>query len=156
MRKHLQYLKYVILHKWYVFIECCKLGIPVRGLLHDKSKFLLREWIPYTEHFYGDKNPRNDDGSYNPIEVGGTFDYAWLSHQHHNKHHWQYWILKGDSGYEKVLNIPVKYRKEMLADWRGAGKAINGKDDCKEWYLGNVDKMKLHPIVKEWLEERIL
>lgn len=53
MKKHLRYLKYLIRHRWYVFLECCKLGIPWRGIVHNLSKFLPSEWFPYVERFYG-------------------------------------------------------------------------------------------------------
>jgi hypothetical protein len=56
MGKFFKYLKYVIRHKWYVFLECCNLGIPFRGIFHDLSKFLPDEFFPYMNHFYGYKN----------------------------------------------------------------------------------------------------
>jgi hypothetical protein len=152
MKKHFRYLSYILRHKWFVFIECCKLGIPWLGFVHDLSKFTPTEWLPYVEHFYGDKpSPRNKTGAYNPLSVGGSFDYAWLSHQHHNKHHWQYWILKGDEDAQRVLPMPDKYRKEMLADWRGAGKAL-GKPATASWYYLNRTSMVLHPETREWIE----
>ena len=154
--KHLKYLSYVLRHKWFVFVECCKLGVPLRGILHDLSKLSPKEWLPYVNHFYGDKpSPRGEDGSYNPLHVGDDFDYAWLSHQHHNKHHWQYWILRGDSGETKALPMPIRYAKEMLADWRGAGRAITGKDNTLEWYQKNKHKMVLHNLTRYWIESEL-
>ena len=61
--KHLKYLCYVLRHKWYVFIECCKLGIPVRGLVHDLSKFRPSEWFPYANFIHKPKQ-RDDTGYY--------------------------------------------------------------------------------------------
>ena len=156
MERHWKYLKYVVRHKWYVLIECCKFGIPIRGLLHDLSKFKPAEWFPYVDYFYGDKpSPRSADGSYDPLSVGEDFDYAWLSHQHCNKHHWQYWILWGDLGRTKCLPMPLRYTKEMLADWRGAGKALSGKDDTLNWYQLNKDKMQLHEATRIWIEQQL-
>lgn len=43
------------------------------------------------------------------------------------------------------------YRREMLADWIGAGKAL-GKPNTWEWYAANKDKMQLHPDTREWVE----
>lgn len=154
MIKHLKYLKYVIRHKWYVFIECCKLGIPWRGIVHDMSKLKPAEWLPYVNHFYGDKpSPRDKTGAYNPLLVRGDFDYAWLSHQHNNPHHWQYWILRGDAGWTKVMPMPDKYIREMVADWQGAGKAITGKNDATDWYKANKSKMELHQTTITRVEE---
>lgn len=153
--KHLKYLSYVLRHKWYVFVECCKLGIPWRGIVHDLSKFSPTEWFPYVETFYGKKpSPRDTTGAYDPSKVGGSFDLAWLHHQHHNPHHWQWWVLRGDSDAQKILPMPVTYAKEMLADWRGAGRA-QGKPDTKAWYLANKDKMQLHLDTRRWIEEQL-
>lgn len=51
--RHLQYLRYVLVHKWYTLIECYKLGILWQGIVHDLSKFSPREWSPYVKWFYG-------------------------------------------------------------------------------------------------------
>ena len=80
-----------------------------------------------------------------------AFDYAWLLHQKRGKHHWQWWILPEDDGGIKVLPMPDKYRKEMLADWRGAGKA-QGTPDSYKWYMHNKEKMQLHPDTRKWVE----
>ena len=49
-----KYLQYVIKHKYYVMIECFKVGLYWRGLVHDMSKFRPSEFIPYARYFYGD------------------------------------------------------------------------------------------------------
>lgn len=57
--KHLRYLKYVALHKLYVFIA----GFAMRGLdvpflfrlvIHDLSKLRPSEWRPYATYFYSE------------------------------------------------------------------------------------------------------
>lgn len=51
---HWQYLKYVVRHKWFVLIAGLQTGAPLwRLLIHDWSKFLPSEWIPYARYFYG-------------------------------------------------------------------------------------------------------
>lgn len=147
MKKHLRYLSYLLRHKWYVFVECCKLGIPWRGLVHDWHKFLPCEWFPYVNQFYEEKPPSK--------KVSENFSLAWLKHQKRGKHHWQYWILFKDNGDMELFSMPDQYRKEMLADWRGAGKAINGKDDTPQWYARNREDMILHPLTRAWVEEQI-
>ena len=163
MKAHWKYLQYVLCHKWYVFVACCKLGIPLAGLVHDMSKFSPSEWFPYVDKFYGGKWPeqhygdmRNQlDYAYTQGWVDLRFDEAWNHHQKRNPHHHQYWVLREDSGLVKVLDMPMRYRKEMLADWRGAGMAINGKDDTRNWYLKNRDRMLLHPDTREWIESKL-
>ena len=140
------YLKYIICHKWFVFWECVRLGIVWRGLIHDWHKFLPGEWLPYARYFY------NLDGTPKPTETGDpAFDFAWLLHQKRGRHHWQWWILPEDEGGIKILPMGEKDRLEMLADWRGAGKA-QGTPDTKLWYKANNQKMQLHPDTRRWLE----
>lgn len=222
---YLKYLKYILRHKWFVFVECCKIGAPLRGMLHDMSKFLPSEFIPYAHYFYGtwykNEDWHGDKRNHIPYEctekgVEEAFDIAWLKHQKRNPHHWQYWLLVNDSssgeftiqemgtGYEmflsrhnrhlamfhesvlspedkvkfndgtnpnayiyakeikdrlnkspKVLEMPTKYRKEMLADWIGAGMAITGKRDVKGWYGKNRLNIIIHPNTREWIDTEV-
>jgi len=162
MKKYLRYLNYLIKHKWFVFLESCKEGIMWQGFIHDLSKFLPSEFFPYVEHFYGGKDyndinkGRDETGYYKPTDTGDKdFDFAWLLHQKRNKHHWQWWILPEDEGGLKILEMPLKYRKEMLCDWLGAAKAQGHKDNRKEWYNKNKDKMQLGPETERWIEQKI-
>ncbi len=145
-----KYLYYVIKHKWFVFLECVKMGIVWRGLVHDLSKFRPSEFIPYARNFYG-KYPEN----YMANIIPKLFDEAWLFHIHRNPHHWQFWLLQEDDGKLKNIPIPLKYLKEMVADWRGAGRAITGKDNIKGWYLENKHKINLRAINRLWVEHNI-
>jgi hypothetical protein len=43
----------------------------------------------------------------------------------------------------------------MLADWKGAGKAINGYDDTVNWYLKNRDRMVLSSLTKAYIERKL-
>lgn len=156
MRRYLNYLQYVVKHKWFVFIECCKFGIPWLGIIHDWSKFLPSEFILYARYFYNpdgsSKQVRDDMGYYKPTDTGDrAFDFAWLLHQKRNRHHWQWWVLPEDEGNIKVLPMPEKYRLEMLADWLGAGLA-QGTPDVVKWFAKNQGKMTLHVSTRAWLE----
>lgn len=42
-----------------------------------------------------------------------------------------------------ALPMPMKYVREMVADWVGAGRAM-GKNDAKGWYQNNKKDMTLH------------
>lgn len=160
MRKYIKYFVYVLRHRWYVFLECCKAGIVWQGIIHDLSKLLLSEFIPYANHFYGTNSSisrgRNKTGYYKPTDTGDKdFDFAWLLHQKRNRHHWQWWILPEDEGGVKVLDMPLKYRKEMLCDWRGAGRAQGNKTTPTVWYENNKNKMQLHRGTRTWIENHI-
>lgn len=171
MREHWQYLKFLLKHKWFVFQECCRLGIPWRGLVHDLSKFSPAEWGPYVDYFYGgpwpDRLPtdfRYQFGDqYTKGWVQRRFDAAWLTHIHRNPHHWQHYVLLEDSGAVKVLEMPRPHRLEMIADWWGAGRALGGKPpagadryaELRAWYVANKDKMQLGLRTREMVEAAI-
>lgn len=149
MKDHIQYLKYVRRHKWFVFRGFRYTGgSPILAIFHDLSKFFPQEWFPYVHSFYNrdgsKRNVRNADGSYDPTKVSREFDYAWKSHQLHNAHHWQHWVLINDEDDTYPLPIPDKYIREMVADWIGAGIAIAGRADPAPWYERNKYKMILH------------
>ena len=75
IKKILTYLSYLLRHKWFVFIECCKQGIFWRGLVHDCSKFLPDEFFPYAFHDW--EKERDETGYYKPTDTGDLkFDYA--------------------------------------------------------------------------------
>ena len=149
-----RYLKYVLKHKWYVMMECFKMGLYWRGIMHDMSKFRPDEFIPYARYFYGDYEPWDKvklhmpGPSYSLSKEGvkEAFDAAWLKHQKRNPHHWQYWLLQNDTDGLQILEMPKKYALEMICDWIGAGLAITGKRDVWEWYEKNKDNMQLHPV----------
>lgn len=150
MKAHWQYLKYVLRHKWFVFLYCLEYGLAWRGIKHDWSKFLPSEWYPYVDFFYRG-TPSTKTGGSIAKRATPQFEIAWNHHQKRNDHHWQYWIRLGDDGTTLVLPMPHKVRLEMLADWRGAGRAL-GKPNTWEWYEANKEKMQLHPETREWVE----
>lgn len=148
MSKHFKYLSYIVRHKWFVFIAGLRVGVsPWLLIIHDWSKFLPSEWFPYVESFYGGW------GKNRPEWVKAGFDRAWLHHQHHNPHHWQHWMLREDSGSVKLLQIPIRYAREMVADWMGAGRAITGKWEAVEWYAKNREVIQLHPQTRVAVEQ---
>jgi hypothetical protein len=148
----LNYLGYIIRHKWFVFIECWRMGVPFRGLMHDISKFRPSEFVPYMKKFWGPEcksinDLHGDDlrkalgNGYYKEKVKEDFDYAWLHHQRRNRHHWQYWVMKKDVGPLEPLDIPEDVIREMIADWAGAGRAIKGYIEIVDWYEKNKDKI---------------
>jgi len=138
-------MKYLIIHKWFVFLAGLKTKAPLWNLIiHDWSKILPSEFIPYANFFYNQKlqNKENKD----------RFNYAWLFHQRRNPHHWQYWYLIRDNAPDFPMKMPEKYVREMVADWAGAGRAITGKWDVFTWYEKNKEKILLNPDTKTLVE----
>ncbi len=155
------YFKYILRHKWYVFKECLKLKTSLyRAIMHDMSKFRPSEFIPYANWFYGRYGREFDNSSFTwdqneHKEAKEKFDRAWLLHQHRNDHHWQYWILREDDGDTQIISPTWGALKEMIADWKGAGKAITGKDDVIEWYNKNKDKIIVNLVTRNLIEDLI-
>ena len=88
----LTYAKRIIRHKWYVFQECMKLGIPWRGITHDMSKFSRAEFGHYMRRF---TVPRLTGVPVTPQALA-EFEGAWHHHYCKNDHHWNYWLHAGE------------------------------------------------------------
>lgn len=154
------YLKYVIKHKWYVLVECYKMGILFRGLIHDWSKLLPSELIPYTNYFYTpegkSKHENGTIGYCKPEDTGDKkFEFSILLHIKRHDHHWQSWIIAKNAGTAlTIFPMSDKARKEMLCDWIGAGKAQKTRG-VRFWWVRNKNKLCLHHETKKWIEEEI-
>lgn len=180
MIRHFEYVKAVLVHKWYVFIACLWFNVPIwTAIIHDWDKFTPLVWRGYANFFYG-----------NPPKSGRwrhAFDLAFRAHQKRNKHHWQHWLLcdgiplpqtniyVNESGmafiyladsevfYEWHGDIvsrpmPEADRREMLADWVGAGRLKTQNWTRLEplrWYQQNNGLM-LHPDTRAWVEEQLV
>lgn len=202
MGKYLRYFWYIVRHKWFVFLECLRIGVPLwAAIIHDWQKFTPSEFKVYAVNFFG---PWKKDNR--PRWLVDAFERAWLHHLHYGPHHWDYWVFRENSKrwtiqehsmgnppilakdnepllwveYDgeddaihtkanqmlrdvvnglnqehKALEMPDRYRRELIADLRGAGRAISGKDDAVSWYVENRDKMILHPRTREWVEYQL-
>lgn len=147
--KYFKYTWYLIKHKWFVAIECIKMGLIWRGIVHDVSKLYASEFFAYANYFYA-KPPCM---GVRLKKILDKFDCAWLRHQHRNKHHWQHWVLLNDDGNTVVVPMPKRYVKEMVADWIGAGRAIKGrgtpKDEVVDWYILSRPNMTLSSVTED-------
>lgn len=136
----MNYFWLTLKHKWFVFLAGLKIKTPLHLLLlHDLSKFSYSEYRHYQRQFFG-------SGSNNFIE-------AWVHHQNHNPHHWEYWIPRTAHNYPKNKPIPMpwKYVREMIADWMGASRAYTGvwpEKDNWPWYEQNYKKLRLHLVTR--------
>lgn len=144
----MKYFWLTIRHKWFVFLAGLKTGAPLwRLVIHDWTKFLPSELPHYQRQFFG----AHDDPQ--------GFAAAWLHHQNHNPHHWEYWIPR--TGHNRStppmpdndpLEMPWWACREMVADWLGASRAYEWqwpKPGSWPWLEKNYDKIRLHPKSKE-------
>lgn len=123
IKPYWQYLKYVIEHKKNVFMECWKEGLYWQAIIHDLSKFLPSEFIPYARYFYIDKEKYKND-----------FKKACELHYKRNKHHWNCW-------WEQKKDMLPEYVKEMIADWWTMGRKFGNTP--QEFYLKNYNNIHL-------------
>jgi hypothetical protein len=153
IRNHIKYFKYVLKHKWYVFLEACKLGIPWRGLFHDMSKFSLAEWTSRVEGF-SSNCLKQSDGTFDLSKANDGLVSSLVKHYHNNPHHWQWWVTFLETGSMIVLPMSDKYKREMLADWLAVSR-MSDRLDVIPWYLQNKDKIILHPETRKWIEIKL-
>jgi hypothetical protein len=159
IKRNIRYASYIIRHKYFVAQVCIGEGLYREAITHDLSKLLPSEWVPYREYFYG-------EAELNIMDRISPFDYAWLKHQKRNTHHWQAWVLIQDDGEVIPLQMSERAYREMVCDWYGAGKAINGDGSWHstyQWFINNYKKMILHPktfnavesmlLLKEYMED---
>ncbi len=148
MSKYIKNLWYVVQHKWFVLIECWKEGLYWQGIIHDLSKFSVTEFYAYTWNFFALPVERTDTGdTYKTL-----FQYAWLHHQHHNKHHWNYWVVNQMK--QEALPMPEKYVREMICDWRAMSRKFG--DTAEEYFCKHRHNMVLHPQTFQRVEELLL
>ena len=126
LKNIIKHTKLVLKHKWYVFIYCTKLGMPLRGLMHDMSKFSPTEFFESIKYYSGVKSPITISRQAN------GYSKAWLHHKGRNKHHIEYWY---DWNVKETPVVPYKYAIEMLCDHIAAGQVYKGKNWSKEYPL---------------------
>ena len=114
-----KHLRLVVRHKNKVLIHCIKCGIPIRGLLHDLSKFTPTEFFESARYYRGIGSPISLCSKVNGVS------YAWLHHKGRNKHHIEYWQ---DDDCEQHPLMPYKYAVECVCDKLSATKIYKGKE----------------------------
>lgn len=138
-RKH---FKTIMRHKWYVMVECFKVGLYRQGIVHDLSKFSITEFMPSARYFQGDKSPTEKE------RIERWYSEARLHHKGRNKHHQHYWIDIIDDKLTPV-EMPEKYVLELCCDFIGAGKAYNPKGfnqkEPLKYFQEKVNKARIHP-----------
>ncbi len=135
--------------------HCFKAGIPLRGLLHDLSKFSPTEFSSGIKHFQGTRSPNETQR-----ELFG-YSSAWLHHKGRNRHHFEYWhdINPKTKKYEPV-KMPVKFVKEMFCDRVAASKIYQGKNYTDahpyEYFSRGNARSYMHPETAELLEKCLI
>lgn len=148
MNKFFGHLKTIRIHRRYVRKMCFKMGIPIQGLLHDLSKYSVKE-LTQCKYYTGKKSPHAT------MREQYGYSTSWYHHRNKNKHHWEFWI---DALEERcAVKMPYKYVIEMLCDMIGAGYAYNKsawqpKDVKAYWKLHDGPHRIINPETKDLYE----
>lgn len=135
-------------HKWRVFINCTKCGMPWRGIIHDMSKFSPTEFFESVRFYQGNRSPigacRRATGK----------SLAWLHHKGRNKHHIEYWI---DLDITEQPLMPYKYAVECICDKLAATRTYLGKNytpDKPLWHFRTYgNKVPANPKTLRFIDE---
>jgi len=149
MKKLIKHLHNVNKHRFLVFIHSIRLGIPFRGLIHDLSKYTLKELVPSTKYFIGNVTPvygqRKDNDVYSLLAV---------THTHRNKHHYEYWIDIYKNNVVLIM-MPYKYILEYVADIISASKVYNKKTFTRnfpyEYFYSHSMYSPMHKGTREFI-----
>ena len=150
----MRYFFLILKHKWFFLLAAWRLNIPLwRALMHDWTKFLPSELPYYNRQFFGDQNDPQG------------FAEAWLHHQNHNPHHWEYWIPRSKhirssrTSEDAPMDMPTWAIKEMIADWLAASRAYEGfwpQKDHWPWFEKNIDKIKVSKNTRMLIEHQLM
>ena len=151
MLKAIKHFKTVCKHKYYVGKYCFIAGIPLRGILHDLSKFSPTEFIESVKYYQGTRSPID------ACKEENGWSKAWMHHKGRNRHHYEYWQDNFDNGGEPI-QVPFKDSVEMICDFLGAGQAYMGKDfsfaaEYKWWTNKRTKPLAMHPQTIDFIEE---
>lgn len=91
-----KHFKIVTIHRWYVFLNCCKAGMPIRGLCHDLSKYSKTEFNESVKYFQGNRSPID------ACKEEKGYSMAWMHHKGRNPHHYEYWQDNFDKGGQPI------------------------------------------------------
>ena len=142
-------------HRNKVMLHCFKAGIPIKGMLHDLSKYSPSEFLAGVKYFQGNRSPNEMER-----ELFG-YSSAWLHHKGRNRHHFEYWndVSPVTKRYEPV-KMPIKFFKEMFCDRVAASKIYQGKNYTDAHPFNYFDRgnarLYLHPETAALLEKCLI
>ena len=147
IKNMIKHFSLITRHKWEVFKLTVKVGIPIRGILHDLSKYSPTEFIESIKYYNGKRSPINVCKEYN------GYSKAWLHHKGRNKHHPEYWYDKNAP--DPTPMMPYKYICEMICDQIAAGRIYQGKDWNPGYQLQYWNAHKDEFVVNEKIKDFI-
>ena len=155
MNKFFGHLKTVMRHRRKVIYHCFKVGIPIRGLLHDLSKYSPTEFFPGVKYFTGTRSPNEGERT----EYG--YSAAWMHHKGINRHHFEYWTdYNPQTKLMSPVKMPIIFVKEMFCDRVAASKVYQGKNYTDEhpykYFEPGKARRIIHQETSDLLEEWLI
>jgi hypothetical protein len=147
LKNFFKHFSLVLRHKWRVFINCCRSGIPWRGFVHDLSKFSPIEFFESVKYYQGNRSPIG------ACRRATGMSEAWLHHKGRNKHHIEYWL---DPECAVTPMMPYNYAVECVCDKLAATRVYAGKNYEKHlplhhWRL-HGNKVNGNPKTMDFIE----
>lgn len=144
------HLRTVNNHRRMVMIHCFRAGIPIRGILHDLSKYSPTEFIPGVLYFQGNRSPNERER-----EVMGA-SRAWMHHKGRNRHHFEYWTdyCPATKKLEPV-RMPDVFIYEMFCDRVAASKIYNKENYNNSMPLEYFLRAKHRRIIEEYTAKKL-
>ncbi len=146
-----KHLRTITRHRHAVICHCFKAGIPMRGLLHDLSKYFPSELFIGAKYYLGTRSPNEAERE----AIG--YSSAWMHHKGRNRHHFEYWTdYNPQTKRIEPVKMPLVFVKEMFCDRVAASKIYQGKAyDQKhplEYFLRGKARRTIHPETSDLLE----
>lgn len=138
-------------HRHKVIANCFRAGIPLRGLLHDLSKYSPSEFVMGARYYQGNRSPNEGERE----DYG--YSKAWMHHKGRNKHHFEYWTDYDNKTHKlTAIEMPTVYLIEMFCDRVAASKIYNGKNytdsDALNYFLRAKKVRFMHPKTSDDIE----
>ena len=151
MSNALGHFRTITKHRHKVIVHCFKAGIPLRGLLHDLSKYSPSEFLPGARFYKGTRSPNEAERE--------NFGYssAWMHHKGRNRHHFEYWTdYNPQTKRVGPVRMPIKFVKEMFCDRIAASKIYQSENYSEkhplEYFQRGMANRSIHPETSNLLE----
>ncbi len=152
LKNAIGHFKTITSHRHMVIRHAFLVGIPIRGLLHDLSKYTWEEFSAGIKYYADGKFSANEKER---KELG--YSSAWLHHKGRNKHHFEYWTDYAPQTKKlSPIKMPKKYVLEMFCDRVAASKIYQGENYSAsqplEYFLRAKANRFIHPETSDYIE----
>ncbi len=152
LKKLFGHFRTITKHRHKVMLHCFKAGIPIRGLLHDLSKYTPTEFYQGVKYYSGDRSPNEGEREQN------GYSRSWMHHKGRNRHHFEYWTDYNLKEHKVApVKMPLKFVVEMFCDRVAASKIYQKEKytdkSALEYYQRRSDSRKIHPETAQFLEK---